>query len=49
MDHSKLHALLFVTMLTGIFWTPQLHADQRKIDPTFLYRNTSAVKERNPI
>ena len=32
-------------LLTAIFCIPLLHADERKIDPTFLYRDTSAVKE----
>jgi mannose-6-phosphate isomerase-like protein (cupin superfamily) len=30
-------------LLVGAFCAPLLHADQRTIDPTFLYRNTSAV------
>ncbi len=32
------------TLLTAIFCLPLLHADERKIDPTFLYRDTAAVK-----
>ena len=31
-------------LLTAIVCMPLLHADERKIDPTFLYRDTSAVK-----
>ncbi len=34
-------------LLTAIFCIPLLHADERKIDPTFLYRDTSAVKASN--
>jgi mannose-6-phosphate isomerase-like protein (cupin superfamily) len=33
-----------LALLTAIFCIPLLHADERKIDPTFLYRDTSAVK-----
>jgi mannose-6-phosphate isomerase-like protein (cupin superfamily) len=31
--------------LTAIVCIPLLHAEERRIDPTFLYRDTSAVKE----
>jgi mannose-6-phosphate isomerase-like protein (cupin superfamily) len=36
-----------VALLTTIFCIPLLHADERKIDPTFLARDTSAVKASN--
>jgi hypothetical protein len=36
-----------LALLTAIFCIPLLHADERKIDPTFLYRDTSAVKLTN--
>jgi mannose-6-phosphate isomerase-like protein (cupin superfamily) len=34
-------------LLTAILCIPLLHADERKIDPTFLHRDTSAVKASN--
>jgi mannose-6-phosphate isomerase-like protein (cupin superfamily) len=34
-------------LLTAIFCIPLLHANERKIDPTFLYRDTSATKATN--
>lgn len=43
MDDTKRLSFLLVTLLAGIFCSPLLHAEQRKIDPTFLYRNTSTV------
>ena len=41
------HSRPFIALLTAIFCIPLLHADERKIDPTFLYRDTSAVKASN--
>ena len=32
--------------MAGILYTPLLHADERKIDPTFLYRDTTQVQAR---
>jgi mannose-6-phosphate isomerase-like protein (cupin superfamily) len=46
MDLSKRHAAIFIALLAGMFCEPLLHADQRKIDPTFLYRDTSAIREK---
>ena len=43
---SRRHAVRLVALLIGIFSTPLLHANDRKIDPTFLYRDTSAVGEK---
>ncbi|MGA8502626.1 MAG: cupin domain-containing protein [Candidatus Sulfotelmatobacter sp.] len=47
MDLSKRPAGVFIAFLAGIFCAPLLHADERKIDPTFLYRDTSTVKEQH--
>ena len=41
MDLRKRHAAVFIGVLAGIFYAAQLQADKRKIDPTFLYRDTS--------
>ncbi len=46
MDSSKRHAAIFIALLGGVYSSPLLHADQRNIDPTFLYRNTSTVGEK---
>ena len=46
MDSSKRYAAIFIALLAGIYAAPLLHADQRNIDPTFLYRNTSTVGEK---
>ena len=43
---SRRHAVRLVALLIGIFCAPLLHANDRKIDPTFLYRDTSAVGEK---
>ncbi len=43
---SRGHAIRLVALLIGIVCTPLLHASDRKIDPTFLYRDTSAVGEK---
>jgi mannose-6-phosphate isomerase-like protein (cupin superfamily) len=40
------HALRLVALLIGLVCAPLLHANDRKIDPTFLYRDTSAVAEK---
>src|SRR6202167_6740800 len=40
MDHGKRYALTLVALLA-----PLLHAGERQIDPPFLYRDTSTVKE----
>ena len=42
----KRHAAVFIGLFAGIFCAPGLHADERKIDPTFLYRDTSTVSEK---
>lgn len=34
------------SLMAGIFHAPPLHADERKIDPTFLYRDTSQVQTK---
>ena len=43
---SRRHAVRLVALLIGIVCAPLLHANDRKIDPTFLYRDTSAVREK---
>ncbi len=43
---SRRHAVVLVALVIGIFCAPLLHANDRKIDPTFLYRDTSAVGEK---
>ena len=40
---GKLCVGVSIPLLFGILWAPLAHADGRKIDPTFLYRNTSSV------
>ncbi len=47
MDPRKRHAAAFIALLASICWAPSLQADERKIDPTFLYRDTSTVKEKS--
>ncbi len=47
MNLSQRHAAVFIALLTAIFCAPRLPADERKIDPTFLYRDASAAKEKN--
>ncbi len=47
MDLRKRHAAAFIALLASICWASSLHADERKIDPTFLYHDTSTVKEKN--
>ncbi len=42
MDSAKRYALTLLAL-----FAPLLHASERKIDPTFLYRNTSTAKEKN--
>jgi mannose-6-phosphate isomerase-like protein (cupin superfamily) len=44
--NSKRHAALLVVLLVGSLGAPSLHSDERKIDPTFLYRDASAVKAK---
>ena len=43
---SRHHAVRLVALLIGTFCAPLLYANDRKIDPTFLYRDTSAVGEK---
>ena len=43
---SRRCAARLAVLLIGIFCAPLLHAIDRKIDPTFLYRDTSAVGEK---
>jgi hypothetical protein len=47
MHLSKRHAAAFIALLATTFCAPSPHADERKIDPTFLYRDTSTVKEKS--
>jgi mannose-6-phosphate isomerase-like protein (cupin superfamily) len=43
---SRRQAARLVALLIGIFCAPLLHANDRRIDPTFLYRDISAVREK---
>ena len=43
---NRRYAVRLVALLVVIFCAPLLHANDRKIDPTFLYRDTSAVGEK---
>jgi mannose-6-phosphate isomerase-like protein (cupin superfamily) len=43
---SKRNTLAFATLLVSSFCLPLLHAQDRAIDPTFLYRNASTVEEK---
>ncbi len=45
-EDSRRRVLGLVALLIGIFGAPLLHANDRKIDPTFLYRDTPAVGEK---
>jgi mannose-6-phosphate isomerase-like protein (cupin superfamily) len=44
--NRRRNAALFVVLLAGSLGAPWLHSDERKIDPTFLSRDTSAVKAK---
>ncbi len=43
---SRRHVVGIVALLIVIFCAPLLHANDRKIDPTYLHRDTSAVGEK---
>lgn len=43
---NRCHTVRLAVLLIGIFCAPLLYANDRKIDPTFLYRDTSAVGEK---
>ena len=42
---SRRHIVRLVALLIGLFCAPLLHANDRKIDPTYLHRDTSTVGE----
>ena len=44
--NSKRHGAILVALLVAGLGAPWLHSDERKIDPTFLYRDTAAVKAK---
>src|ERR1700724_2067244 len=46
MDPSRRHAATFIALLVGALCAPLLHAEDRSIDPTFLYRDTSTAAEK---
>jgi mannose-6-phosphate isomerase-like protein (cupin superfamily) len=46
MNHDKRHTVLLVALLAAGFCATRLHADERKIDPTFLYRDTTTAKAK---
>jgi mannose-6-phosphate isomerase-like protein (cupin superfamily) len=50
MDSNKRHApLLFIALLMGFSCAPLLHADQRNIDPTFLYRTFTVGEKKSDL
>jgi mannose-6-phosphate isomerase-like protein (cupin superfamily) len=46
MGLSKRPVAVFVGLFVGVFCATLLHADERKIDPTFLYRDTATAREK---
>jgi mannose-6-phosphate isomerase-like protein (cupin superfamily) len=46
MDFTKRNSVMLVTLLVSAFCMPLLNAEDRMIDPTFLYRNASTVEEK---
>ena len=46
MDSSRWQPSLCIALFTGMCCATQLHAEERKIDPTFLYRATSSVQAK---
>jgi mannose-6-phosphate isomerase-like protein (cupin superfamily) len=46
MDSRKLLASTFTLLLTAIFYASLLSAEDRRIDPTFLYRDASTAAEK---
>jgi mannose-6-phosphate isomerase-like protein (cupin superfamily) len=46
MDFTKRNSVKAITLLVSAFWMPLLHAEDRAIDPTFLYREASTVREQ---
>jgi mannose-6-phosphate isomerase-like protein (cupin superfamily) len=46
MDLNRPHPIVFIALLVCTFCARLLPADDRKIDPTFLYRDTSTVAEK---
>jgi hypothetical protein len=45
MDFNKRNSVIAITLLVSAFCMPLLHAEDRAIDPTFLYRDASTVRE----
>jgi mannose-6-phosphate isomerase-like protein (cupin superfamily) len=43
---SRRHTVRLFALLLGVFCIPLLRAEDRKIDPTFIHRDTSAVGEK---
>ena len=46
MNYGRWHAIPSMALLIGGICGPLLHAQERQIDPTFLYRDTSTAKEK---
>jgi mannose-6-phosphate isomerase-like protein (cupin superfamily) len=46
MDLTKQNSVIPVILLVNAFCMPLLHAEDRAIDPTFLYRNALTVREQ---
>ena len=44
--NSKRHGAMLVVLQVASLGAPWLHSDERKIDPTFLYRDTAAAKAK---
>jgi mannose-6-phosphate isomerase-like protein (cupin superfamily) len=46
MNFTKRNSFILVTLLMSAFSISLLHAEDRTIDPTFLYRNASTIEEK---
>src|SRR5271163_2259943 len=46
MGLGRQHAAVFIALFALILCASQVHGDERTIDPTFLYRDTSTVREK---
>jgi mannose-6-phosphate isomerase-like protein (cupin superfamily) len=46
MDFTKRNSVILIIPLVSALCTPLLHAQDRTIDPTFLYRNASTIEEQ---
>jgi mannose-6-phosphate isomerase-like protein (cupin superfamily) len=46
MHFSKRHAAAFIALLAGASYFPVLHAQERKVDPTFLHADANTAPEK---